>query len=87
MHRNVYGVHAPIRLLMERKIVSRVRRYSTLHTIALIPVQNPHMPAFPQSNLHLDILMGRDEILDTPDFMGGASVGLDYFSLHNLLHP
>jgi proteasome maturation protein len=25
----------------------------------------------PQSNIHLDILMGRDEILDTSDFMGG----------------
>jgi proteasome maturation protein len=30
------------------------------------------MPALPQSNLHLDILMGRDETLDTPDFMGGT---------------
>jgi proteasome maturation protein len=25
MARNVYGIHAPIRLLMERKLVSRVR--------------------------------------------------------------
>lgn len=30
------------------------------------------MPALPQSNIHLDILMGRDEMLDTVDFMGGA---------------
>lgn len=37
-------------------------------------IQNPHMPAFPQSNLHLDILMGRDESLDTPDFMGGTCI-------------
>jgi hypothetical protein len=29
------------------------------------------MPALPQSNIHLDILMGRDESIDTADFMGG----------------
>lgn len=27
------------------------------------------MPALSQSNLHLDILMGRDETLECPDFM------------------
>ena len=26
------------------------------------------MPAMPQSNIHLDILEGRDEILDVTDF-------------------
>jgi hypothetical protein len=31
-------------------------------------VQNPHMPAMPQSNIHLDILEGRDETLDVTDF-------------------
>ena len=30
------------------------------------------MPALPQSNLHLDILMGRDETLDVTDFFAGA---------------
>ncbi len=30
--------------------------------------QNPHMPALPRSNIHLDILEGRDEILDVADF-------------------
>lgn len=30
------------------------------------------MPALPQSNIHLDILMGRDESLDVSDFFGGA---------------
>jgi proteasome maturation protein len=29
------------------------------------------MPAMPQSNIHLDILMGRDEALDVGDFFGG----------------
>jgi len=52
MHRNIYGLHAPMRQLMERKIVSH----------------NPHMPAMAQSNIHLDILEGRDETLDVTDF-------------------
>ena len=33
------------------------------------------MPILPQSNLHLDILMGRDETLECADFMApGASL-------------
>ncbi|ESK98175.1 hypothetical protein Moror_354 [Moniliophthora roreri MCA 2997] len=54
MMRNVHGLHAPMRLLMERKIVSR----------------NPHMPALPQTNIHLDILMGRDETIEPGDVFG-----------------
>ncbi|KAK7064733.1 proteasome maturation factor UMP1 [Favolaschia claudopus] len=55
MQRNLYGLHAPMRLLMERKIVSA----------------NPHMAGLPQSNLHLDILMGRDETIEPVDIFGG----------------
>lgn len=33
--------------------------------------QNMHMPALPRSNIHLDILMGRDELLDVADVFGG----------------
>uniref|UniRef100_A0A0W0F9T9 Proteasome maturation factor UMP1 n=1 Tax=Moniliophthora roreri TaxID=221103 RepID=A0A0W0F9T9_MONRR len=51
MMRNVHGLHAPMRLLMERKI-------------------NPHMPALPQTNIHLDILMGRDETIEPGDVFG-----------------
>ncbi|KZT08883.1 proteasome maturation factor UMP1 [Laetiporus sulphureus 93-53] len=57
MQREMFGLHMPMRLLMERKIVA----------------QNSHMPALPQSNIHLDILMGRDETLDCADFMMPAS--------------
>ncbi|KAI0932822.1 hypothetical protein AcW1_000164 [Taiwanofungus camphoratus] len=57
MQRNIFGLHMPMRTLMERKIVAH----------------NPHMPALPQSNLHLDILMGRDETLQCADFMMPAS--------------
>lgn len=30
------------------------------------------MPAMPQSNIHLDILMGRDETLDVFEAFGGT---------------
>ncbi|KAJ7630431.1 proteasome maturation factor UMP1 [Roridomyces roridus] len=55
LQRNLHGMHAPTRLLMERRIVSA----------------NPHMPAMPQSNLQLDILMGRDETIEPVDIFGG----------------
>lgn len=37
------------------------------------------MPALPQSqsNLHLDILMGRDETLEPADFFGGLYILLN----------
>jgi len=54
VHRNVFGMHAPMRQLMERRIVSSTH----------------HMPSIPKSNMHLDILMGRDETLDVSDFFG-----------------
>ncbi|KAF8446336.1 proteasome maturation factor UMP1-domain-containing protein [Boletus edulis BED1] len=66
MLRNLYGVHAPGRLLMERKIVAA----------------NPHMPGMGGSNIHLDILMGRDETLDPADFFLGMEQGLP-LSLHS----
>lgn len=37
------------------------------------------MPAMPHSNIHLDILMGRDEALDVADFFGG---GFSCFTQH-----
>ncbi|KAL4068402.1 proteasome maturation factor UMP1-domain-containing protein [Scleroderma yunnanense] len=66
MLRDVHGLHVPARLLMERKTVS----------------MHPHMPAMRRSNIHLDILMGRDETLDPPDFFLGMEHGPS-FSLHS----
>lgn len=61
-----------MRQLMERKIVSFVRLWITFShdhgSTRDFVLQNPHMPAMPQSNIHLDILEGRDEILDVTDF-------------------
>ncbi|KAL9716013.1 hypothetical protein Ac2012v2_000457 [Leucoagaricus gongylophorus] len=52
MLRNTFGMHAPMRLLMERQAVSSTR-------------------TLPQSNLHLDILMGRDEVIEPIDIFLG----------------
>ena len=56
MARNMYGMHAPIKLAMERSLVIKARGPSML----------------PQrSNLGLDILMGKDETIDFEDFLNG----------------
>ena len=56
---------------MERKLVGYVRLPSFFPTALryLCNLQNPHMPALKTSNVHLDILMGRDDILEPADFM------------------
>jgi len=56
LQRNLYGMHAPMRQLMERKIVA----------------SSSHMPNISRSNIHLDILMGRDETLDVSDIFGAV---------------
>jgi len=59
LERNMFGMHAPMRRLMERKIVA----------------SSPHLPIIPRSNIHLDILMGRDETLHVSDFFGTTGSG------------
>ncbi|KAF5355658.1 hypothetical protein D9756_003975 [Leucocoprinus leucothites] len=59
MLRNTFGMHAPMRLLMERKLVNSA----------------PSFPGIPQSNLHLDILMGRDELIEPADIFLGMETG------------
>jgi len=66
LQRQTFGLHMPMRLLMERKIVG----------------YNPHMPALPQSNIHLDILMGRDETIEPVDFMTGSAEVAQPFDIH-----
>ncbi|KAJ3179753.1 hypothetical protein HDU85_004754 [Gaertneriomyces sp. JEL0708] len=54
MHRRTFGIHAPLRLQMEKAIVSQPRR----------------IPVLPQTNLALEILEGRDTTIDYEDFLG-----------------
>lgn len=63
-------MHAPMRRLMERRIVASVSHESNVSN-RLISLQTPHTLSAPQTNLHLDILMGRDEIIEAADvFLG-----------------
>ncbi|KAL7747208.1 hypothetical protein RI367_007419 [Sorochytrium milnesiophthora] len=66
MHRNVYGLHAPIRLQMERALVSQVQR----------------LPVLPSSNLALEILSGKDTSIDVEDFLGDVHDYTDTLDLH-----
>lgn len=56
MHRRAFGLHAPLRLQMEKALVNQVRR----------------IPVLPTSNLGLEILEGRDQTIDYEDFLGGV---------------
>ncbi|RKP23493.1 proteasome maturation factor UMP1-domain-containing protein, partial [Syncephalis pseudoplumigaleata] len=55
LQRRIFGVHAPVRQMMEQSLVSKTRRHPTL----------------PSSNLGLDILRGRDETIDVEDIFAG----------------
>ncbi|KAF8203756.1 proteasome maturation factor UMP1 [Pholiota molesta] len=66
LERNLFGMHAPMRRLMERKIVGTL----------------PHTLSAPQTNIHLDILMGRDETIDAADVFLGRETG-PIFDVHN----
>ncbi|KAH6917148.1 proteasome maturation factor UMP1 [Coprinopsis sp. MPI-PUGE-AT-0042] len=58
LQRNTLGMHAPMRTLMERKLV------------------NTHSSPFATSNVHLDILMGRDEEITPADVFQGPESNL-----------
>ncbi|KAI9311328.1 proteasome maturation factor UMP1-domain-containing protein [Dichotomocladium elegans] len=66
MARNIHGMHAPIKMMMERDIVSKRQR----------------MPVLPSSNLHLDILMGKDETIDFEDFLNDPAMSTDFLDVH-----
>jgi len=66
LQRRLYGIHAPVRHLMERSIVSRVQRVPILHS----------------SNLSLDILMGKDETIDFEDFLNDPELSTDMMDMH-----
>ncbi|ORX64040.1 proteasome maturation factor UMP1 [Anaeromyces robustus] len=61
MLRNSYGIHVPIRLQMEKAIVSQINRA-------------PHQLHSEYNNLGLDILNGVDNTLAFEDFLGTDSI-------------
>jgi proteasome maturation protein len=63
-----------MRRLMERKIVANVRCIEFALFSFLTGNYKTPMYGAPQTNLHLDILMGRDEIIEPSDvFLGDLS--------------
>ncbi|CEG73285.1 hypothetical protein RMATCC62417_08696 [Rhizopus microsporus] len=67
--RQAYGMHAPIKLMMERNIVEKRQR----------------APVMPSSNLHLDILLGKDETIDYEDFLNDPSLSTESVDLHTFM--
>jgi len=57
--RNTQGLHAPFRLLMERRAAAQVSR----------------LPFLPSHHVALDVLTGDDEFIDFADVLGGSDVG------------
>ncbi|EPZ34751.1 Proteasome maturation factor UMP1 domain-containing protein [Rozella allomycis CSF55] len=62
MMRNNYGLHMPLRHIMEQKIVGMPKR----------------LPVLKSSSIAMDTLLGKDETIDVEDFMGGKIIGVFY---------
>lgn len=56
------GIHAPLRLMAERRAAAQVGRLPFLHS----------------SNVMLDVLTGRDETIDVEDFLNGLIFNFVY---------
>ncbi|TPX72947.1 hypothetical protein SpCBS45565_g00354 [Spizellomyces sp. 'palustris'] len=69
MHRRAFGLHAPLRLQMEKALVSQPRR----------------IPVLPVSNLGLEILEGRDQTIDYEDFLGDPHLSTDMMDPHTAM--
>ncbi|KAJ1931862.1 hypothetical protein FBU59_006570, partial [Linderina macrospora] len=69
MQRRIYGLHAPMRTMMELQAVKDV----------------PNVFESPAGRLQLDILNGRDETIEIEDMYNGANVELDLGDVHDLL--
>ncbi|KAG0175616.1 hypothetical protein DFQ30_003366 [Apophysomyces sp. BC1015] len=69
MARQAYGMHAPIKMMMERNLVSQRQR----------------LPVLPSSNVHLDILMGKDETIDYEDFLNDPAMSTDMLDVHTTM--
>ncbi|KAG0100186.1 hypothetical protein BGZ93_003652 [Podila epicladia] len=69
MARNLHGMHAPIKMAMEQSLVTKARGVSML----------------PQSNLGLDILLGKDESIDFEDFLNVPAMSTDMVDIHSVM--
>ncbi|KAI8987426.1 proteasome maturation factor UMP1-domain-containing protein [Mycotypha africana] len=67
--RQAHGMHAPIKMMMERSIVEKRQR----------------LPVLPSSNLHLNILLGKDETIDYEDFLNDPTMSTDMLDVHTAM--
>ncbi|KAI9016004.1 proteasome maturation factor UMP1-domain-containing protein [Hyaloraphidium curvatum] len=67
MARDVYGIHAPIRIQMERHLVSQGKAFN---------------PFVASSNLSRDILNGSDDTIEFEDFLGDSDLAPDNVDVH-----
>ncbi|CAG8626275.1 2646_t:CDS:2 [Paraglomus brasilianum] len=67
--RRIYGLHAPMRRMMEKKIVSNLHRFSGM----------------PNSNLGLEILSGKDETLDMDDYLNTPEMSTQMVDFHTFM--
>ncbi|CAG8472340.1 2052_t:CDS:2 [Paraglomus occultum] len=67
--RRIFGLHAPMRRMMEKKIVSNIQRF----------------PGLPNSNLGLEILSGKDETIDVEDFMNTPDMSTQMVDFHTFM--
>ncbi|KAJ3302186.1 hypothetical protein HDU76_005561 [Blyttiomyces sp. JEL0837] len=67
---DVYGMHAPLRLKMEKHLVSQKRR----------------IPVLKNTNLAMEILTGRDQTIDFEDYLGdGNAVETHLLDVHGVM--
>lgn len=63
------GMGAPMRIMMEMNAYKRIG----------------HLPCLPSSRMHLDVITGRDEIIDFTDFLGGAEFAEKLINPHEVV--
>ncbi|TPX34069.1 hypothetical protein SmJEL517_g03250 [Synchytrium microbalum] len=69
MYADVYGSHLPLRLQMEKAIVSQPKR----------------IPVLPSSNFGLNILAGKDDSIDVEDFLNKPEMSTDSLDVHGTM--
>ncbi|KAJ2515626.1 hypothetical protein H4217_005066 [Coemansia sp. RSA 1939] len=69
MQRQIYGLHAPLRTIMEIQSVQKT----------------PALLGSRASRIQLDILMGKDDSIDADDLFGGDSFEADTQDIHSML--
>ncbi len=69
--RHTQGLHAPLRLQMERKLTSKVRDRFTVYINYVNCLQIQRLPPFESSMIAFDTLTGNDSCIPLTDVLGG----------------